>query len=100
MALCRTARPSTGAASGIGSSGSGSANETLHPDWQFDRRRRDAREGLERVLAALREVAVDALDADVIIVAPRLDLGGRSIAAVFVNRDVDLAVRLIHLSGG
>ncbi len=79
--------------------GLGVGNETLHPDWQFDHRQRDTREGLERVLAALQEVAADPLDADAIMVTPRQDLGGRSIADVFTDGDVDLAVRLIHLSG-
>lgn len=71
----------------------------LHPDWQFDRRRGDTRPGLPRVLEALREVSDDPFVADALMVAPRGELGGRSVAEVFADGDLELAVRLILLSG-
>lgn len=74
-------------------------NQTLHPVWQFDRRRRDVHEGLERVLAALREVAVDDVDVDAVAVAEWADLGGRSIADLLAAGDVDLAVQIAMLAG-
>lgn len=74
-------------------------NETLHPEWQFDRRRGETRHGIDRVLAALREVVGDDVAADALMVADRDDLGGRSIATVFAGGDLDLALRIVGLAG-
>lgn len=74
-------------------------NETLHPDWQFDRRRGDTREGLERILGALHQVTSDVLAADALMIVPRQDLGGVSVADVFADGDVELAVRLVAMAG-
>lgn len=71
----------------------------LHPDWQFDRRRGDTRDGLTPVLDALRQVTVDPLAADAVMTTPQVDLGGRNIAAVFADGDIGLAVRLIRMAG-
>lgn len=74
-------------------------NRTLHPDWQFDRRRRETRHGLDRVLDALRQVADDEMDADAIAVAARDEAGGRSVADLLADGDIDGAVRLAYLAG-
>lgn len=74
-------------------------NRTLHPDWQFDRRRRETHEGLGEVLGALREVAGDELDADAIAVASRDEFGGASVADLLADGDVDGAVRLAYHAG-
>lgn len=74
-------------------------NRTLHPDWQFDRRRGDTREGLKRLLDALREVIDDPLAADALMTTPRPDLDGRSIADVFAEAQIDLAIRLVRTAG-
>lgn len=74
-------------------------NETLHPGWQFDRRRGDTRPDLDRVLAALREVSADEWAADALMVAARADLGGRSIADLFADGRTNLVVRIIALAG-
>lgn len=74
-------------------------NALLHPLWQFDPERADTRAGLERVLAALDEVTPGGRSADALMTAPLPDLGGRSIADVFAEGDVDLAVRLVRMSG-
>lgn len=74
-------------------------NETLHPDWQFDRRRGDTRPDLDRILAALRAVSTDEWAADALMVAARPDLDGRSIADLFADGRTDLVVRIIALSG-
>lgn len=74
-------------------------NQMLHPEWQFDRRRRDTRQGLDRVLAALDEVAADPFDADTIATAPRPDAGGASIADLLADGNVDGAVALARLAG-
>jgi hypothetical protein len=74
-------------------------NQTLHPDWQFDRRRGDTREGLERVLAALRQVTSDVLAADALMTVPRQDLDGASVADVFADGDVELAARIVAMAG-
>ena len=74
-------------------------NHTLHPSWQFDRRRRDTHAGLRRVLAALSEVAADPLDADAIATAPRADTGGASVADLLADGNVDAAIALALLAG-
>ncbi|MGH3442933.1 MAG: hypothetical protein ACRDUY_13015 [Nitriliruptorales bacterium] len=74
-------------------------NRTLHPDWQFDRRRRETHEGLAEVLEALQEVAGDDLDADAIAVVPRAEAGGASVADLLADGDVASAVGLVHLAG-
>jgi hypothetical protein len=72
---------------------------TLHPDWQFDRRRGDTRDGLEDVLAALHDVTSDALAADALMTAPRSDLDGGTLADLFARGKVETVVRLIRASG-
>jgi len=72
---------------------------TLHPEWQFDRRRGDTRPGLERVLAALGEVATDPWVADALMTAPREDLDGGTLAELFARGRVETVVRLILASG-
>lgn len=71
----------------------------LHPEWQFDRRIGEARRGLDRVLKALAEVTDDPVAADALLTEPRADLGGRTLAQVFADGDVDLVVRLLRLAG-
>jgi hypothetical protein len=71
----------------------------LHPVWQFDRDRGEARAGLDRVLAALGEVTPDSRAADALMTVPRPDLGGATIAGVFERGDLEAAVRLIRLAG-
>jgi hypothetical protein len=73
--------------------------QTLHPEWQFDRRLGDTRPGLERVLAALREVAPDPLAADVLMTTPREDLEGGTLADLFAAGRIETVVRLILASG-
>jgi hypothetical protein len=73
--------------------------EILHPLWQFDPDRADTRAGLDRVIAALREITTDGLAADALMVTPRPDLGDRTLADVFADGDVDLAARLIRMAG-
>lgn len=74
-------------------------NRTLHPDWQFDRRRGSTREGLGRLLDALAESTDDVLVADAVMTEPRDELDGRSLADVFADGHVDLAVRLVRMTG-
>lgn len=71
----------------------------LHPAWQFDLDRRETRLGLDRVLAALAEVAPESLAADAIMTVPRADLDGGTIAQVFEGGNVDLGVQLIRTAG-
>ena len=72
---------------------------TLHPDWQFDRRRGDTRQELGRVLAALGEVAPDPLVADTLMTTPRSDLDGGTLADLFARGQIETVVRLILASG-
>lgn len=72
---------------------------TLHPEWQFDRRLGDTRPGLERLLAALREVAPDPLAADALMIAPRADLDGGNLADLFAAGRLETVVRLVLGSG-
>jgi hypothetical protein len=74
-------------------------NQTLHPTWQFDPRRGDTLAGLDRLLAALSEVAVDAIDADALATTPRVDAGGDSVADLLAAGHVEAAVALAHLAG-
>lgn len=74
-------------------------NQTLHPQWQFDRRRRDTHPGLGRLLAALDTVAADPIDADAIATTPQPDADGRSIADMLAEGEVDAAVALARLAG-
>jgi hypothetical protein len=74
-------------------------NTTYHPTWQFDRRAGDTRGGLPEILTALREVTTDPLAAHQLMVAPQDRMGGRSIADVFADGDIDTALALIHLAG-
>ncbi|MDQ2727599.1 MAG: hypothetical protein M3Y91_07005 [Actinomycetota bacterium] len=71
----------------------------LHPTWQFDPDRREARDDLDRVLAALGEVTSDPRAADAAMTTPRSDLDGRSLADLFAGGDTDLPVRLIRMAG-
>lgn len=73
--------------------------DTYHPAWQFDQRRRDTYEGLPTVLAALREVAVDGVDADAIATAPEASADGRSIAELLAAGEVEAAVAAVRLAG-
>ncbi len=72
---------------------------TLHPAWQFDRRLGDTRPGLAGVVAALAEVAPDPQAANALMVSPREDLGGRSLAELFASGRVETVVRLIRAAG-
>ena len=74
-------------------------NQTLHPLWQFDLRRRDTHPGLSVVLTALSDVASDAIDADAIATAPRADGGDVSVADLLAAGRVEAAVTLVHLAG-
>jgi hypothetical protein len=74
-------------------------NTMLHPDWQFDHRRGDTRAGLDRVLEALGEVTSDPAAAHALMIAARPELGGRSLAALFADGDVDRAVQLVLMAG-
>lgn len=73
--------------------------DILHPLWQFDPDRAATHPHLGQVLAALRQVTYDATSADAVMVTPRPDLGGGTIADVFSAGDAELAVRLILLAG-
>ncbi len=72
---------------------------TLHPEWQFDRRRGDTRPGLERVLAACREAALDPIGADALMTTPRDDLDGGTLADLFARGQIETVVRLILAAG-
>jgi hypothetical protein len=72
---------------------------TLHPSWQFDRRRGETRPGLRPVLAALGEVAPDAQTADALMSTPREDLEGRTLADLFVAGGIETVVRLVMAAG-
>jgi len=71
---------------------------TFHPSWQFDRRRGDTRRGLPAVLAALSQVSSDPEAADVLMRAPREDLGGTTLAEQFASGRVETVLRLIRAS--
>jgi hypothetical protein len=73
--------------------------KTLHPEWQFDRRLRDTRPGLDRLLTALREVAPDPLAADALMTVPREDLDGGTLADLFAAGRLDTVIRLVLASG-
>jgi hypothetical protein len=73
--------------------------DTFHPQWQFDRRRRETWAGLADVLAALRAVTADDLDAHAIAIAPDATVDGRSIAQLLASGDVEAAVQAAHLAG-
>lgn len=75
------------------------ANAVRHPLWQFDRDRGDTWPGLDRVLAALGEVTADPEAADALMVVPRSDLGGDTLAGLLARGEVALVVQLIHLAG-
>ena len=77
----------------------GVGRQTLHPRWQFDMRRGDTYHGLERVLAALQEVATDPMDADAVATAPQPAAAGASVADLLADGDVDAAVALARLAG-
>lgn len=76
-----------------------SGRRTLHPAWQFDRRRGETFPGLPAVLAALADVAADPETADALMRAPRPDLGGRSLADHLAAGRVDEVVRLLRAAG-
>ena len=73
--------------------------DTFHPQWQFDRRRRETWTGLPDVLAALRAVTADDLDAHAIAIAPDATVDGRSIAQLLASGDVEAAVQAARLAG-
>lgn len=72
---------------------------TLHPSWQFDRRRGETRPELARVLEALAEVTPDAEAADRLMSAPRDELDGATLAELFAAGQVDTVVRLVLAAG-
>lgn len=74
-------------------------NTTYHPDWQFDRRAGETRNGLPQILAALRDVTADAMAAHQLMVTPQGRADGASIAEVFADGDIDNALTLIRLVG-
>jgi hypothetical protein len=76
-----------------------SGARTLHPSWQFDRRRGDTWPGLADVLTALRDVTTDAQAADAVMTTPRDDLDGRTLAQVLAAGRVQTVIRLIHAAG-
>ncbi len=71
----------------------------LHPSWQFDPDKAEARDDLDRVLGALDAVTADPWTADATMTTPRADLDGRTVADVFADGDTDLALRLIRMAG-
>lgn len=75
-----------------------SGSRTLHPAWQFDPARGDARPGLAAVIAALGQVTSEPQAADELMRAPRHDLDGRSLADLFATGRVQTVVRLILAS--
>jgi len=72
---------------------------TLHPEWQFDRRRGDTRLGLDRVIAALSEVAPDPLVANALMTTPRADLDGGTLSDLLARGQIETCVRLILAAG-
>ncbi len=72
---------------------------TLHPAWQFDRRRGDTRTGLEQVLGALGEMTDDPRSADMLMTTPRHDLGGATLADLFARGRYETVVQLIRSAG-
>lgn len=74
-------------------------NVLRHPIWQLDRDLGESRPGLDRVLAALRQVAAVPEAADAVMTAPRSDLDSGSLAGLFAEGDVELVVRLILMAG-
>jgi len=76
-----------------------SGRRTLHPAWQFDPRRGDTRPGLERVLAALRQITPDPQAAHALMSAPREDLDGATLADLFARGSLETVERLILASG-
>lgn len=71
----------------------------LHPSWQFDPDRGDVHPGLPAVLDALAQITSDPAAADALMVTPRADLDGRTLADLLADGNVDLAVRLIDTAG-
>ncbi|HSS10898.1 MAG TPA: hypothetical protein VLL25_13500 [Acidimicrobiales bacterium] len=76
-----------------------SGARTLHPAWQFDRRRGETRSGLGLVLAALAEVCDDPQVADALMSTPRDDLDGLTLADLLAAGRVETVVRLILAAG-
>ncbi len=74
-------------------------NVVRHPSWQFDPELGDSRPGLDRVLAALRDVVEDPDAADALMTTSRPDLGGDTLAALFADQDMELVLRLIGMAG-
>jgi hypothetical protein len=71
----------------------------LHPSWQFDPDRRDVHPGLPEVLGALAQITDDPAAADALMVTPRADLDGRTIADLLAGGNIELAVRIIASAG-
>ena len=71
----------------------------LHPTWQFDPDRRDVHPGLPEVLDALAQITGDPAAADALMVTPRTDLDGRTLADLLVGGDAGLAARIITTAG-
>jgi hypothetical protein len=71
----------------------------LHPIWQFDPDTSETRDGLDQLLAALGEVSADPWAAEATMTRVRTDLGGRSIADVFAAGELELALRLVRMTG-
>ena len=74
-------------------------NVVRHPSWQFDPELGDSRPGLDRVLAALREVVGEPDAADALMTTSRSDLGGSTLATLFAEGDTELVLRLIGMAG-
>lgn len=74
-------------------------NTVWHPAWQFDQRSGDTRSALHRILEALAEVTDDPVAANALMTVPHAELGGRPIADVFADGDVDRALTVIRLAG-
>jgi len=74
-------------------------SRVVHPEWQFDARRGDTRQGLPAVLEALGEVRGDPESMDDLMRAPREDLGGRTLADLLAAGRVDTVVRLVRAAG-
>lgn len=72
---------------------------TLHPEWQFDRRRGDTRQGLDRVLKAPAEVVPNPLVANALRTTPRADLYGGTLADLFAHGQIETVERLILAAG-
>jgi hypothetical protein len=74
-------------------------SRVLHPAWQFDRRRGETRPHLAQVIAALSEVTTDAEGADRLMMTPRDDLDGATLAELYAAGQLDTVLRLVLAAG-